>query len=277
MENMNYLDLVLGGIVVLSALIGLARGLVKEVLSLIAWAIAIYVAWRFAEPMAQDHIRQFIDDALISYLAAFGILFLVTLFVVGLLNMIIAQILTSTGLSGFDRFLGMLFGLARGLVIGALVVFVIGLTPLTKENWWSTSRLAPGFESVGAWGWERLPPNVRQLLRNGGDTVAEASNQLGISADQSGVEQTGQSDSADRPGLRVSGEQRNAISDMSDAELRLESLSNEHPDNQVAQPSQPPLQQQAQPAQPQPSQPDTNDVQSDQQLSPPPLQLESVQ
>ena len=272
MENMNYLDIVLGGIVVLSALIGLARGLVKEVLSLIAWAVAIYVAWRFAETVANDHIRKFIDDALISYLAAFGILFLVTLFVVGLLNMIIAQILTSTGLSGFDRFLGMLFGLARGLVIGALVVFVIGLTPLTKESWWLTSRLAPGFESVGAWGWERLPPNVREMLRNGGETVAEAGNHLGIQAPGvQGVENTEQSNSADRPGLRASGEQRNAISDMSDAELRLESLSSEHPLNQPPQSNQPAAQQE------QPDQSSSNAPQSDDALSPPPLQLESVQ
>lgn len=266
MENMNYLDLVLGGIVLLSALIGLARGLVKEVLSLIAWAVAIYVAWRFAEPMAEDHIRKFIDDALISYLAAFGILFLVTLFVVGLLNMIIAQILTSTGLSGFDRFLGMLFGLARGLVIGALVVFVIGLTPLTKESWWLTSRLAPGFENVGAWGWERLPQNVRELLRTGGETVAEAGNQFGLSADQLGVEHTGQSASAERPGLRVSGQQRNAISDMSDAELHLESLSNE-----PASDLQSPVNQPAQP-----NQSGNNDA-ADQTLPSPRLQLESVQ
>ena len=276
MENMNYLDVVLGGIVVLSALIGLARGLVKEVLSLIAWAVAIYVAWRFAERLAEDHVRKFIDDALISYLAAFGILFLVALFVVGLLNMIIAQLLTSTGLSGFDRFLGMLFGLARGLVIGALVVFVIGLTPLIKESWWHTSRLAPGFENIGAWGWERLPPNVREMLRNGGDTVAEASNQLGLSSEQ-GVELSEQSDSADRPELRVSGEQRNAISEMSDtersdAELRLESLDSGNSLNQ-----QLPSDQAVQPPPVQPDQPRPTESQSDDTLSPPPLQLESVQ
>lgn len=225
MENMNYLDLALGGIVVLSALIGLARGLIKEVLSLIAWAVAIYVAWRFAERLADDHIRKFIDDALISYLAAFGLLFLVTLFVVGLLNMIIAQILTSTGLSGFDRFLGMLFGLARGLIIGALVVFVIGLTPLKKETWWQTSRLAPGFENVGAWGWARLPANVQALLRNGGETMAEAGSHFGMNTPQNDVEQIEQSRAADRPELRASGEQRNAISEMSDPSLQLESLS----------------------------------------------------
>ena len=86
-----------------------------------------------------------------------------------------------------------------------------------------------------------------------------------------GVENTEQSNSADRPGLRASGEQRNAISDMSDAELRLESLSSEHPLNQQPQSNQPAAQQE------QPDQSSSNAPQSDDALSPPPLQLESVQ
>lgn len=256
MENLNYLDVILGAVVVLSALIGLARGLVKEVLSLIAWAVAIYVAWKFAEPVADDYIRQFIDDSLISYLAAFGALFIVVLFVVGLCNLIISQLLTTTGLSGFDRFLGMLFGLARGVVIGALLVFVIGLTPLTKESWWQTSRLQPGFAGIGEWGWAKLPADIRQLLRDGGENVAEAGSRLSI--EEGNIEAIDQSGLADRPELRASGEQRNAISELGETPLHLESLGSESASEPVER------------AEPEQAQPENAP-------SMPPLQLESVQ
>lgn len=227
MDNMNYLDVVLGGIVILSALIGIARGLLKEVLSLIAWAVAIYVAWRFAEPVAEQYVTRFIDDTMISYLAAFGLLFLLTLFVVGLFNLIVTQLVSSTGLSGFDRFLGMVFGFARGLLISTLLVLVLSLTPLKKEGWWAASKLAPEFESIGEWGWARLPANIRKLLRQDGASFADAGTPLGATYTPSTANEASERISADRPDVSPPSEQRNAISGMSASELQLESLSNE--------------------------------------------------
>lgn len=254
MENLNYLDAVLGGIVILSTLIGLARGLVKEVLSLVAWLAAVYVAWMFAERVANDYIREFIDDPLISYLAAFGLIFISVLFIVGLVNLIITQLLVPTGLSAFNRFLGMFFGLARGLLIGALVVFVLNLTPLKKENWWKESRLVPGFESVGDWAWAKLPQNVRDLLRDGGEQVSNIGTHITLPKIQ--TEDTGQSSMAERPSERAPKEQRNAISDLGQGTLQLESVT---PDNDGGK------------------QPDSDDDSRLNILPSTPLQLESTQ
>lgn len=230
MENLNYLDAVLGGIVILSALIGLARGFVKEVLSLFAWIAAIYVAWLFAERVANDYIRQFIDDELVSYLAAFGLLFLAVLFIIGLFNLVITQLFNAAGMGGLNRLLGMLFGFARGFVIGALVVFVLNLTPLTRDDWWQQSQLRPYFADVGEWGWSKLPDKIRGLLRQGSDHLAEVGARL--QENTPGQTQADPSHMAARPDVHVPNKQRNAFSEMGNSDLRLESI----PDDQEQPP-----------------------------------------
>lgn len=235
MENLNYLDAVLGGIVILSALIGLARGFVKEVLSLFAWIAAIYVAWLFAERVANDYIRQFIDDELVSYLAAFGLLFLAVLFIIGLFNLVITQLFNAAGMGGLNRLLGMLFGFARGFVIGALVVFVLNLTPLTRDGWWQQSQLRPYFADVGEWGWSKLPDKIRSLLRQGGDHLAEVGARLQETPSGQRQKATDPSHMAARPDVHVPDEQRNAFSKMGNGDLHLESM----PDDQEQ--TQPPV------------------------------------
>jgi membrane protein required for colicin V production len=66
--------------------------------------------------------------------------------------------LESTGLSGIDRFAGLLFGLARGVLIIAVLVFLARTTPLPKEAWWLDSQLMPMFQSIALWLESQLPP-----------------------------------------------------------------------------------------------------------------------
>lgn len=166
LESINWVDVVLGGAVLISALIGIARGLIKEVLSLLAWIVAIWVAWKFADMVAEQYIRGLIDDPTISYLAAFGGLFLVSMFALGLFNMLISSFLASSGLGGIDRMLGMVFGLLRGLLIAAGLVFVGKFIPPVHEMpMWQTSKLQPTFNALAEWGIAKLPDNVRKLLQ----------------------------------------------------------------------------------------------------------------
>lgn len=164
-EAINWVDVILGGAVIVSALVGIARGLIKEVLSLLTWLIAIWVAWKFSDLVAAKYVRGFIDDPTISYLAAFGALFLVTLFALGLFNMLVSSFLASSGLGGIDRMLGMIFGLLRGLIIAAVLVFVAKFVPPVSEMpMWQASKLQPTFSAMAEWGIARLPDNVRALL-----------------------------------------------------------------------------------------------------------------
>ena len=117
-------DIVIVIIVLLSSVIGLARGLVKELLSLIIWFAAIVLSLYFSATVGDVLIDQ-IDDASIREVIGFFLIFVVTLIAGGVLQMLIKQMIRGTGLTGTDRFLGFLFGSARGVLV--CIVALIGL------------------------------------------------------------------------------------------------------------------------------------------------------
>ena len=74
------------------------------------------------------------------------------------------KLVEGSGLSGSDRMLGMVFGLARGLALVVLVVFLLGFTPFARDPWWRESRLLPGFEDGARWLGSRLPEELGPYL-----------------------------------------------------------------------------------------------------------------
>jgi membrane protein required for colicin V production len=74
------------------------------------------------------------------------------------------KLVEGSGLSGSDRMLGMVFGLARGLALVVLVVLLLGFTPFTRDPWWHQSQLLPGFERGAQWLAARLPQQVARHL-----------------------------------------------------------------------------------------------------------------
>ncbi|MDO4435886.1 MAG: CvpA family protein [Cardiobacteriaceae bacterium] len=166
LNELNYLDAVLGGIVIISTLISIGRGLVREILSLIAWGFSLYLAFRFADQIAQQHIDKFFESYPISYMLAFGGIFMLSLFAIGLLNLLIGEIMAATKLGSIDRLLGTVFGFMRGLIIGAIVTFIATLFSMHHEPWWQTSKLAPTFVRLAHWGEQRLPREVINIVHN---------------------------------------------------------------------------------------------------------------
>jgi membrane protein required for colicin V production len=133
------LDIAIVTVVLLSAAIGLVRGLVKEVLSLVAWAAAFVIAIYFSPVAATELPEQWGSDSL-RLAIAFAGLFIATLVVAAILQWLVVQLISSTGLSGTDRFLGFLFGSARGLLV--CVVILMGLREVAADrNWWQASVL----------------------------------------------------------------------------------------------------------------------------------------
>lgn len=152
LQGINWIDAVLLGIVIISALVGLARGLIREIFSFFAWAVSLFLALKFAQLIAQQYIIKFIDDNLLAYLTAFGLIFLISLFAIGLLNMLITSFVKATGLGGFDRLLGLLFGSVRGIVFSALLVlFGSVFSDLKNTEVWKNSKYVPGFLNLDAW------------------------------------------------------------------------------------------------------------------------------
>ena len=147
MNSLNWADWIIIAIVIVSMLISIKRGFVKEALSLVNLLLALFIAWVFA-PLLAPKLYPALESATFRYLAALAILFISSLLLGAALNFIIASLLKAGGLSGTDRFLGTLFGAARGLVIVmTLVVFLPKLLPVEEDNWWQESRTIPALQS----------------------------------------------------------------------------------------------------------------------------------
>jgi membrane protein required for colicin V production len=148
--TLGWIDWAIIAIIAVSALISLARGFVKEALSLLTWVVAGLVAWLFGGALA-GHLSSYIETPSIRVIVACSILFILTLLLGGLINYLIGQLVRVTGLSGTDRFLGMIFGAARGALLIVVAVGLLSLAPVEGDVWWRQSELIPHFLLVADW------------------------------------------------------------------------------------------------------------------------------
>ena len=147
-------DLGIIGIIVISGLISLVRGFVKEAMSLVIWVAAFAVAMNFKEPAA-DLLVNFIALASMRQLVAWAGLFVGTLLLGAMVNFLLGKLVSSTGLSGTDRTLGLVFGVFRGmLIVLALVIILPQAVPVNQDPWWTESALIPLFQGFESWGRE---------------------------------------------------------------------------------------------------------------------------
>ncbi|MEO8999420.1 MAG: CvpA family protein [Rhodanobacter sp.] len=161
---MNWTDGIILGVLALSVLIGLFRGLVSEVLSLVIWIAAFWVAWTFG-PVVSAQLEHTISLPSLRYCVGYGVCFVAVLIVGALLRFAMRRLIWSTGLSGIDRLLGMLFGFVRGVLIVTLLVFLVGLTGFTRDAWWQQSVLLPQFQGAAAWLGQNVPADVSASVR----------------------------------------------------------------------------------------------------------------
>lgn len=159
---MNGADWVIVAILAVSVLVGLWRGLIREVLSLAVWLAAITAAIMFGSQVALmygDWISLPSARIAIGYLTVF----LIVLLAGSLLAWLVGRLVHGTGLGGTDRVLGLGFGLLRGGLIIAALVLVLGYTPMPEDPWWRESQLIPRFEPAAVWLREQLPDTLASL------------------------------------------------------------------------------------------------------------------
>ncbi|HRN59108.1 MAG TPA: CvpA family protein [Chiayiivirga sp.] len=160
---LTWIDIALLVILGLSAVMGLWRGLVTEVMSLAVWIGAGWLAF-VAGPAAAAMFEPHIGSPTARWALGYASVFLAALMVGALLVWLIQRLVKGTGLSGTDRLLGLGFGLARGAFIGCLLVLVAGFTPLPQEAAWRASPLLPGFSRGAAWMGQWLPEALAEHL-----------------------------------------------------------------------------------------------------------------
>ncbi len=152
-------DYAILGILLISSFISLVRGFVKEALSLAGWILAFWISLSFAVPLSKL-LAASMEDPTLRLILAFGALFILTLIVSAVINFFASRLVQRTGLTGTDRFLGVIFGFLRGALLVSVLVLLAGLTTLPKEPWWDDSFLLFRFQAIAMWIRELLPADV---------------------------------------------------------------------------------------------------------------------
>jgi membrane protein required for colicin V production len=140
MESVNWLDIVLALILLISTFGGLRKGFSREIIGLAAALLGLLLASQFYR-MAGQPLKPYIPEESLSSAAGFLIIFFAVLVVGSILSSIVRRILKTAGLSTIDRLLGALYGLLRGSLVG--IAIIMGLTTFTSSKAVVQSRMAP--------------------------------------------------------------------------------------------------------------------------------------
>lgn len=177
--SFNWVDYTILGIVIFSALISLFRGFVREAISLIAWIAGLILALKYA-PVLQSFIQNWsksssnLNDfsthwtasASICYFLAFVVIFLGVVIFGMIINYFVVKLVSKVGLSFIDRLLGFVFGVARGVVIVAVLLLLVANYGTIKDNRaLAGSKIAEQFKPLVSWMNNYLPTDLKSVTQ----------------------------------------------------------------------------------------------------------------
>ena len=140
-------DYVVLAALIVSAVVGLARGFLREAIALVAWIFALAIAGHYSE-LVEPHLGGLLAGPLVKPWAARLIILVLVLLVGALIGALANHFVRLSIFSGMDRLLGFFFGLLRGLLLFGVLVMLGQLLHLDSERWWRDSRLMPHGESA---------------------------------------------------------------------------------------------------------------------------------
>ncbi|CAL7962900.1 colicin V production protein [Gammaproteobacteria bacterium] len=161
--QLNIADYIIVAVVFISVLISLVRGFFKESISLIIWILGFWVAISFYD-MCAATLEPYIANVSVRIIISFAGLFLMVLIFGAIFSYLLSFIIIKSGLSGFDRLLGMVFGCARGVLLVSVILLLISTTSFVQDDWWKKSILIPHLQVIVDWLHVFLPQKITSLV-----------------------------------------------------------------------------------------------------------------
>ena len=159
------LDIVLIVVMLISGLLAMVRGFMREVLSIIAWVLAAG-ATLYAYSKLLPYAKQYFNNDIVAAVAVIAGVFLLTLLVVTVLTVRLSDMVLDSRVGALDRTLGFLFGLARGLVIVVVAfMFFSWLVPdRSQPEWVKGAKSRVVLAGTGQWLMSMLPEDPETTI-----------------------------------------------------------------------------------------------------------------
>ena len=162
--TMTFIDIIVLAILGVSILYGVFRGLVREVLALVAWVGAFLIANLFA-PEAAKLLPEAMASEEIRLLVSFVIVFIVVLVGLSVLAILASKVVKIVGLGPADRVVGGVFGLVRGVLVVMILVLLAGLTSLPRQPAWRDAALGGALVASAEYAKAWLPADLSKRIR----------------------------------------------------------------------------------------------------------------
>ncbi|HUK01965.1 MAG TPA: CvpA family protein [Steroidobacteraceae bacterium] len=146
---MNTADYLLIAVVLISAVVGLLRGFLREAIAVITWVAALILAWH-ASSFLEPHLGGILGGPEVRPWAARAIMFILIMLAGSAIGAVVGHFVRLSIFSGVDRLLGFVFGLLRGFVVVGVIVIVCETVHLNGEQWWRRSTLMPYAEEAAS-------------------------------------------------------------------------------------------------------------------------------
>jgi membrane protein required for colicin V production len=163
MIAMTAFDYTVLGIVVLSVGLGWWRGFVYELVSLLGWITAYFVARIYAVDIS-EYVPNIVTSSVTKTAVAYTCLFVGTLIISGILAWLLSKLVKVAGLGLMDGVVGGVFGLLRGMLFVLLLVLLAGLTSLPKKPFWRDAWSSRALQSAALFTKDFLPENVARKV-----------------------------------------------------------------------------------------------------------------
>ena len=144
---MTIFDYLVLGIIGFSILVGLMRGVIRELFSVLGWVLAFYLANKFNGEVMR-YIPEQVPGEQVKAIAAFVLVFLTVLLLCTLVALLLTTLLKAIGLGGLNRVLGGVAGAAKGVLIVCILVLLAVMTDLPKDARWTNAMLSAPFEAL---------------------------------------------------------------------------------------------------------------------------------